>query len=278
MMCIPNQEEPFALNHQDHHPYRHHCVCDRFLGFRGPECRKETRATWLLAGFAVVIFFWAIWALVSNIRLLFELKEAGRLKANSIGRTMFFNTMGTVPVMGLALGVVWTTLGLDPHMTLYHIGGEVAITAMFFFYIISALTVSVVWIIDIQKTSSAFGVGIESARLQKRQELVYLTIAYVISLSCSALVIIANNSLVLVSIIGIFFNSFVGFSYQYAGRRVIRYLAIVEVTTVIRLYVHSNHDSNVFGNVCLTNNVLLLRLAPQHGMWTLHKFRIISAS
>jgi hypothetical protein len=222
MICIPKGSGHY------------HCACDRFIGFRGPECRQKTRANWLLVGLSIVVLFWAMWALVSNIQLAFELKKAGRLKANNTGRTLFCNTMVTLPVMALAVGLVLTALSIDPDMKFYQHGRNVCITAVFFFSILGALTVSVVWIID---TSAIGMMGIESTRAkQKRQELVYLTIAYVISLSSAALVVLMftmlrSNSIALVSLVGVLFNLFVGASYHYAGRRVVRDLHVVEVIT-----------------------------------------------
>ena len=222
MVCVPSD-----------HGTRH-CICDRFLGFRGQECREHTRASWLLLVITIIITLWAFWALLSNITLAIELKDAGRLKANSIGRTLFFNSLSTLPVAALATGIGLTVFAdVDPHMEFYQNGRSTCIVGIFFCYILATLSVSVVWIIDVQKMASV-GLGTEITRMKKRQERVYLTAAFVIALSSAALIysVIGSSPFVGLACIGIFYNIFVGVSYFYAGRRVIRVLRKAEVSYI----------------------------------------------
>ena len=174
MVCVPSD-----------HGTRH-CICDRFLGFRGQECREHTRASWLLLLISIIITLWSFWAFLSNITLATELKDAGRLKANSIGRTLFFNSLLTFPVAALSTGI-GLTIFMDPHMKFYQHGRRTCIAGIFLFYILATLSVSVVWIVDVQKMASV-GLGTEKTRVTKRQERVYLTAAFVIALFSAALI------------------------------------------------------------------------------------------
>jgi len=229
MACVPGDHGTF------------HCICDRFLGFRGKSCREHSRASWLLLALSIFITLWAFWLLFSNITLAFELKDAGRLKANSNGRTLFFNSLSTLPVITLAIGfaltVVGAGLGVDPHMEFYQHGRPACIVGIYLFYFLSTLSVSVVWIIDVKKLAS-MGLGAGAARAKKRQERVYLTAFYIISLSGSAFTLFvfffSKSAVQTVSLMGVTLNIITGGSYYYAGRRVIRDLRVVEVRSSMR--------------------------------------------
>ena len=214
-----------------------HCICDRFLGYRGPECRQRTRATWLLSVFCILIMLWGFRALISNITLALELKETGRLKANSIGRTLFFNTFASLGPTILAAGLAVTVSDIDPNMKWYQHGCNVSIAVSFFFMCSSTLSVSVVWIIDVQKTAT-LDMGPEAVRHKKWQERVFLTSAYAISLSAAALVVVISifsdlSTGSLLTLLGVLYSAVVGASYHFAGKRVIRDLRIVIVGRLI---------------------------------------------
>jgi len=175
--------------------------------------------------------------LISNITLALELKETGRLKANSIGRTLFFNTLASLGPTVLATVFLVTIFEIDPNMEWYQHGRNVSIAVSYFFFFLSTLSVSVVWIIDVQKTA-AMDMGTEAVRHKKRQERVFLTSAYAISLSAAALVVVisifSDRSIIeLMCIVGLLYSIIVGASYHFAGKRVIRDLHIVSVSRVI---------------------------------------------
>ena len=104
---LPNECEPGKYQCPAHFiclPRRrhdgNHCVCSRYLGFRGAKCRKYSRASWLLLVLSIISLLGASKALRSNVVLALELKESGRLKGNNIvGRILFFNTLVTLPSM-----------------------------------------------------------------------------------------------------------------------------------------------------------------------------------
>jgi len=104
---------------------------------------------------------------------------------------------------------------------------------IYLFYFLSTLSVSVVWIIDVKKLAS-MGLGADAARAKKRQERVYLTAFYIISLSGSAFTLFvfffSKSAVQTVSLMGVTLNIITGGSYYYAGRRVIRDLRVVEVS------------------------------------------------
>jgi len=176
---------------------------------------------------------WGFRALISNITLALELKETGRLKANSIGRTLFFNTFASLGPTILAAGLAVTVSDIDPNMKWYQHGCNVSIAVSFFFICSSTLSVSVVWIIDVQKTAT-LDMGPEAVRHKKWQERVFLTSAYAISLSAAALVVVISifsdlSTGSLLTLLGVLYSAVVGASYHFAGKRVIRDLRIVIV-------------------------------------------------
>jgi hypothetical protein len=173
-------------------------------------------------------------ALLSNITLALELKETGRLKPNSIGRTLFFNTL--VPISNLAhyMGVIAIVTELDPNMKYHQHGIGVCLSFTSASIILTTLSVSVVWVIDVQK-AAAMRTGISSERTKKRQERLLLAGLYIFSLSAATLVLIcfatSDTPLQYLTLIGTVYSALVGFSYHYAGRRVLAHLHVADVST-----------------------------------------------
>ena len=167
-----------------------HCVCSRYLGFRGTECRNYSRASWLLFVFSIISLIGASKALRSNIVLALELKESGRLKGNNIGRTLFFNTLVTLPSMLINTGYALLLLKVDGNAD-YYVDKvlQVPLSCFMFFYFLSTLSVSMVWIVDVHRMSS-LGLGRENQLAKKRQERIWLLTTYVIALSSVALAVI----------------------------------------------------------------------------------------
>ena len=165
-----------------------HCVCDRFLGFFGPQCRGRSRATWLLFTFCIALSYFAVWALLSNITLALEMKKTGRLKPNCIGRTLFFNTLMPVCLLSHYLGYAAMLLELDPDMKYQKHGRGISLSVIFFLIIMDCLSISVVWIIDVQQ-AAAMRAGASSTRTKKRQQRGYLVGLYIFSLSAASLVV-----------------------------------------------------------------------------------------
>mmetsp|Transcript_19542 Transcript_19542/g.33040 ORF Transcript_19542/g.33040 Transcript_19542/m.33040 type:complete len:555 (+) Transcript_19542:127-1791(+) len=220
-------------------PRRHldssHCVCNRFLGFRGPDCRKRSRASWLLLVLSIINALMSFRSLILNVMLALELKNSGRLKANNVGRTLFFNTLMTLPGITVATGYSLILLDVDRNADFSPYGILVCVACLFFFYFLSTLSVSMVWIVDVHRMSS-LGLGRENQLAKKRQERIWLLATYVIALSSAALVMIlihvtASHT---ASIIGSIYNLIVAGSYHYAGRRVIRGLNVSEVNPTAR--------------------------------------------
>jgi hypothetical protein len=174
-----------------------------------------------------------VWALLSNIMLALELKETGRLKLNSIGRTLLFNTLVPVFLLVYYLGSVAILLELDPNMKFQEHGTRVNISAIFFVLILDTLSVSVVWIIDVLKAAS-MRAGASSARAKKRKERVYLASLYTFSLIAATLVVVLfaflNTPLRYIALVGALYSANIGVLYHYAGRRVLCHLRVADVS------------------------------------------------
>jgi hypothetical protein len=211
----------------------HKCRCHRFFGFTGPQCRGGSRATWLLFAFLITLSIFAVWALLSNIMLALELKEAGRLKPNCIGRTLFFNTLVSISLLAHYMGMTAIILDLDPGMNYAQHGAVVCLPFISFSFVLATLSVSVVWIIDVQK-ASAMRTGITSSAKAKKQERVYLAGLYMFSLSAATLLLIiffrSENQVLLSLFFSALYCTCVGFSYLYAGQRVLAHLHVPNVS------------------------------------------------
>ena len=209
-----------------------HCVCNRFLGFRGPDCQKRSRASWLLLVLSIINALMSFRALIFNVMLALELKNSGRLKANNIGRTLFFNTLTPLPILAISTGYSLILLGVDRNADFLPYGIQVSVACLFFFYFLSTLSVSMVWIVDVQRMSS-LGLGREKKLATKRQERIWLLTTYVIALSCATLMMILSLSFHSqhVSIVPCIYNIVVAGSYHFAGRRVVRDLSVLEVSS-----------------------------------------------
>jgi len=210
-----------------------HCICNRYLGFRGAECRKRSRASWLLLVLSIIIAFMSFRALISNIVLALELKNSGRLKANNIGRTLFFNTLTLPPTIAIGTFYSLILLEVDRNLIFLQHGLQICLACLFFFYFLSTLSVSMVWIIDVQRRSSQ-GLGRESRLAKKRQERIWILATYGVALSCVTLAMITyafSASARNISIVLCIYNIIVAGSYHYAGRRVVRDLRISVVSS-----------------------------------------------
>jgi hypothetical protein len=190
--------------------------------------------------FCIILSIFAVRALLSNIMLALELKETGRLKLNCIGRTLFFNTLVPVILLAHYMGVVAMLLELDPEMDFQEHGREVTLSAIFFTTILDFMSVSVVWIIDVKK-AVAMRAGTNSALAKKWQERGYLTGLYIFSLSAATLVVIFFGTLNIpfrfVALVGVLYSACIGFSYHYAGRRVLAHLRVADVSCELKLFV-----------------------------------------
>jgi hypothetical protein len=210
-----------------------HCVCDRFFGFTGPQCRGRSKAAWLLLAFCAILSFFAVWALLSNIILALELKKTGRLKLNCIGRTLLFNTFTPIAFLSHYVGIIAMLLELDPDMKFQEHGLRVVISAIFFFLILDSLSVSVVWVIEVQKATAMRARASRWLRaIGQQQERMYLACLYVVSLSAASLVVIflVNSATPIryVTIVGLFYTLCIGASYHYAGRSVLAHLHVAD--------------------------------------------------
>ena len=213
-----------------------HCVCNRFLGFRGPECRKRSRASWLVLVTFTINTCMTFRALILNLVLALELKNAGRLKANSIGRTLIFNTVILLPAMAILLMAIilevveFGNLKSDFFRKVL----EVCLACLTFFYLLSTLSVSMVWIVDVQRISS-LGLGTENQLAKKQQERIWLRVTYGIALSSVILAVTlfasAHSPVQNGAIVAVIYNFLIAGSYHYAGRRVIRDLSVLEVSS-----------------------------------------------
>jgi len=166
--------------------------------------------------------------------LALQLKNSGRLKANNIGRTLFFNTLVLPSGIAHALGYSLIILDVDRDFFFLEHGRQVSLACLFFFYFLSTLSVSMVWIVDVQRMSS-MGLGRESRLAKKRQERIWLLATYVVALSCVALAMIlfafSSSPMQNIAIVICTYNIFVAASYHYAGRRVVRDLNLSEVSS-----------------------------------------------
>jgi len=174
-------------------------------------------------------------ALIFNVTLALELKNSGRLKANNVGRTLFFNTLMTLPGITVATGYSLILLKMGKDVA-FEYRLQVCVAGLLFFYFLSTLNVSMVWIIDVQRMSS-LGLGRENQLARKRQERIWLLATYVIALSSVIIIMIiykSMHSLQNVAIIICIYNLLIAGSYYYAGRRVVRDLSVLEVYPTAR--------------------------------------------
>jgi hypothetical protein len=213
---------------------RFHCVCDRYFGFYGPKCQQTSKATWLLTVISSMCTTWSIGAILSNIGLALHLKERKKIKMDRTGQTLFFNLIGAVSMAAMNGGVVVTAVGLDPNMIYYHLGRPIVLPTLFSSLIFSALSVSVVWIIDVFNATPTNS-GSNSVRCKHAQEQKILTVLYCSSIASFVAIVVVISVFVehwvpLVSIVGVAFSTFIGVAYHFAGRRVVNELRSLEVS------------------------------------------------
>ena len=132
------------------------CVCDKFFGFVGPSCLKPSRTTWALGCFLVVAMAQGIYCLVMNVDLARALRRSGRLQPNAIGRTVAFNGLATLPTLALNGGFMLIITGVDEDMAFQEFAREPTIAALFILFILSTLSVSIVWMEMVEKTVEPF--------------------------------------------------------------------------------------------------------------------------
>jgi hypothetical protein len=210
------------------------CVCDRFFGFSGVKCTHRTKTTWFLFVTSSLCSLWSLGAVISNVALAIELRETGRLKMNRSARTLLFNTLTAVLFAVVNGGMCLTAINLDPNMVFYEQGRAICLASLYFFLILSSLSVSVVWIIDLHKATPVNS-GSISLHEKKKHELATLCTLYSVASVASCLVVslpfILRIWIPLVSATGVLFSTFIGFTYQIAGRRILRELNPIDVSS-----------------------------------------------
>jgi hypothetical protein len=186
----------------------------------------------------IVLSLLAMRGLLSNITLALELKETGRLKLNSIGRTLFFNALVPISLLAHFAALIAIILELDPNMDNSQHGIGLCLSFSASAVILSTLSVSVVWIIDVQK-ATAMRAGPSSAQQQER---VLLAGLYIFSYSAATLVVISyaatDTPLRYITLVGAVYSACVGASYHFAGKRVLAHLHVADVSYVP---MHSAH-------------------------------------
>jgi hypothetical protein len=141
------------------------------------------------------------------------------------------------------MGTAGILLNLDPDMNYAQHGAVFCLPFVSLSFMLATLSVSVVWIIDVQK-ASAMRTGTSSATA-KKQERVYLAGLYMFSLSAATLVLIlyfrsdAERN-VLLSLISVLYCACVGFSYLYAGQRVLTHLHVPDVSCASKIHARNS--------------------------------------
>jgi hypothetical protein len=213
------------------------CICDHFFGFEGAHCRGKSAAWYLLSSLCSVVVASVLYALRANFTLMRQLQTAGRLKANVIGRTLIFNVLSLLPVLGLNLGFLLILTEVDRQMAFYQHVRELLIALLFVLFIVSWLSVSVYWLEMAERMATKRHAGsssshFHSARAKRHagaRYRAYRASLYGASLLAGGLVVASNvlfHSTVFVVISGVAYSLAVGFSYHVAGGRIVKLLDV----------------------------------------------------
>ena len=215
------------------------CFCDNFYGFEGADCRGRSAAWYLLFSLCSVVVLFVLYALYAHFKLMRELQTSGRLKANVIGRTLLFNGLSLLPVMGINGGMLMVLLEVDRNMYFHEHVRAMLIALLFVLFIVAWLSVSIYWLetadrMTIKNSHHVPNAGLNShthnavsARVSARYRM-YRAILYGASLTAGASVVVFRLMLstFFVLLCGVVFSLAVGLTYYIAGGRIAKLLDV----------------------------------------------------
>jgi hypothetical protein len=201
-----------------------HCICDRFYGFYGPMCSKLALASYILVACCGLGVFLMMRALFFNISLAYRLYVFRHLGPNAIGRSLFFNLLLIVPSIGLCFGFMFPVVQVDEDMYFHEFLRLPMYTLYFGTYILTAMSISLVWVETVEKSSSS-----RSNKANKKSiNWKYKSILYgtsVVSIFASCLSYRYNFT----AFFGLVLCVMVAYSYHYASQRVVKALSTTDV-------------------------------------------------
>mmetsp|Transcript_51544 Transcript_51544/g.117315 ORF Transcript_51544/g.117315 Transcript_51544/m.117315 type:complete len:410 (-) Transcript_51544:524-1753(-) len=191
------------------------CECNRFFGFYGDECTKISAASRLLLAFSFLNSLGLCYCVWRNLELFWRLHEGGRLRFNAILQTLIFNAILPLPCLAVCLGWIVIILGIDENMD-FHYVRDPLMSTIFLFFILSTLSVSIVWIEAVEKTAGA----------SSHSSWQFRAAHYGSGILGTILIILAFyfNSVATVMLLGFIYSIFIGVSFHYAGGRVFKQL------------------------------------------------------
>lgn len=237
------------------------CVCHRFYGFFGKSCLSLSAASYMLGFFCFICVAFGLKVLLANLWLALELYDAGRLRANSVGRTLFFNTLSPIPVCTLSGFVLMILVGVDRNMwAAAHLLTPV-ICSIFLLYSINSLSISVGWLEMAEKTTQhAFEVRcacISAILPICKSRRIYQFFIFGTPLSAMIIFIVVAwlyHSIAITVIVGSLYSLGIGLTFLYSGKRIYEPLRAAEAsarTQVAPLRCHaplcSHHNPQTVG-------------------------------
>lgn len=89
------------------------CVCDRFFGFFGSECRQLSIASYLLLFYCGVIITTSLFSLYYCFVLLWVMQSKRKLKSGIVSSTLILNAIAILSPCGIFGGYTLIVLEVD---------------------------------------------------------------------------------------------------------------------------------------------------------------------
>jgi hypothetical protein len=91
------------------------CICDRFFGFYGPDCRKLSSASYLFLVLCGIVVIIAVFIIAYSLSLLIFIRSRNKLKSSTgiVTTTLIFNSVAILGPLGVYVGYSLVILEID---------------------------------------------------------------------------------------------------------------------------------------------------------------------
>jgi len=129
------------------------CICDRFYGFYGPQCKNLSASSYLLLIGCLIMFFVSLLSVIYNVQLMLLLYKTKKLKFYTFS-VVGLNTLSSGLWTGLTSGLILTVFQWDKQMIFHQKIRIIILISSAMCTILSSLVINGYWISITKQISS----------------------------------------------------------------------------------------------------------------------------
>jgi hypothetical protein len=223
------------------------CICDRFYGFHGYQCRNLGFASYMLVTLLIMVMMLATSSFTYNLVLVYLMFTRNKVNPH-VYRVLFFNTLHTLPAWGISFSYICIVFEVDRNLWLETHICPLLYAAGLALYFVASTGISVYWIELIEKV-----------RGRRNQHNTYKCLLYGCGVLIVLLTLLSHFFLQSIGLIGLLGTFIVGYSYHYGGKMVVKSLRRTNLNRISsEVAVPSDHVLDLANAVELTARMATL--------------------